>query len=92
MFSREHFEIACVLMEERIRVVKLYIKPGKRATASLRSLRYPTNDVLKNRYREYIQFLDLPVDSIRLKPKCSPQQIMSADERYLSHGQCLAFR
>lgn len=76
--------------EDRIRAVKLYIKLGKRIAATLRQLGYPTKNALKSWYREYEQSHDLPASYIRLRPKYSPQQKMSAVEYYLNHGQCLA--
>jgi len=39
--------------EERLRAVKLYIKLGKRAQATLRELGYPTKNALKGWHREY---------------------------------------
>lgn len=36
--------------EERIRAVKLYLKLGKRLTATVRQLGYPTTKSLERRY------------------------------------------
>ena len=39
--------------EDRIRAVKLYIKLGKRLSATIRQLGYPTKNSLIGWYREY---------------------------------------
>lgn len=49
--------------EERLRAVKLYIKLGKRAQATIRELGYPTKNALKGWYREYQRLQDLPIRS-----------------------------
>ncbi|MBK1824651.1 hypothetical protein JIN76_31430 [Burkholderia sp. 500H] len=46
--------------EERIRAVKLYLKLGKRLTATVRQLGYPTTKSLERWYQMYERCLDLP--------------------------------
>ena len=41
--------------EDGIRAVKLYIKLGKRTSATIRQLGYPTKNALKSWHREYEQ-------------------------------------
>ncbi|MDB5778311.1 MAG: Mobile element protein [Polaromonas sp.] len=76
--------------EDRIRAVKLYIKPGKRTGATIQQLGYPTQKALKNWHREFEQVRDLPVGYARLKPKYSDEQKKVAAQHYLDHGRCLA--
>ena len=45
--------------EDRIRAVKLYIKLGKRAGATIRQFGYPTKNCLKSWHEQYEQGLDL---------------------------------
>lgn len=76
--------------EERIRAVRLYIKLGKRAAATIRKLGYPTKNALKGWHREFEQRLDLPVGYARSKSKYSPEKKKLAVEHYLVHGRCVA--
>ena len=45
--------------DERLRTVELYIKLGERIGAITRQLGYPTNNSLKNWYREFLERGDL---------------------------------
>jgi hypothetical protein len=76
--------------EDRIRAVKLYIRLGKRLTATVRQLGYPTTKALERWYHTYQQSQDLPAGYICSKPKYSVEQKKAATGHYLSHGQCLA--
>jgi len=60
--------------EDRIRAVKLYIKLGKRAGATIRQLGYPTKNALKSWHREYKQSRDLPVGYALSRQKYSDEQ------------------
>jgi transposase InsO family protein/transposase-like protein len=76
--------------EDRIRAVELYIKLGKRVTATIRQLGYPTKKALKSWHLEYEQRHDLPSGYVRSKPKYSAEQKAVAVAHYLNHGRCLA--
>jgi transposase InsO family protein/transposase-like protein len=76
--------------EDRIRAVKLYLKLGKRLTATVRQLGYPTTKSLERWYHTYQRYLDLPRERICLRPRYSAEQKTAATDHYLSHGQCLA--
>ena len=77
--------------EDRIRAVKLYLKLGKRLTATVRQLGYPTTKSLERWYHEYERCLDLPTKKrICLSPRYSAEQKKRATDHYMSHGQCLA--
>jgi len=60
--------------EDRIRAVKLYIRLGKRLTATVRQLGYPTTKALERWYRAYELSQDLPAGYICSKPKYSAEQ------------------
>src|SRR5262245_5445420 len=55
--------------EDRIRAVKLYLKLGKRLTATVRQLAYPTTKSLELWYHTYERCLDLPKERICLRPR-----------------------
>ena len=76
--------------DDRMRAVRLYIKLGKRAAATVRQLGYPTKVALKNWYRQYKQCDDLPACYARSNPKYSAEQKKVAVEHYLNHDRCLA--
>ncbi len=76
--------------EERIRVVELYIKLGKRVAATIHQLGYPTENALKSWHREYEQCLDLPRGYLHSKPKYSQAQMKLAVDHYLENGRCIA--
>ncbi|APR35908.1 IS3 family transposase [Paraburkholderia sp. SOS3] len=76
--------------EDRIRAVKLYLKLGKRLTATVRQLGYPTTKSLERWYHTYERCLDLPKERICLRPRYSEEQKKAATDHYMSHGQCLA--
>ena len=77
--------------EDRIRAVKLYIKLGKRAGATIRQFGYPTKDSLKSWHEQYEQGLDLSRGYVRAKPKYSQAQRRQAVQHHLEHGRCIAF-
>jgi transposase-like protein len=77
--------------EERLRAVKLYIKLGKRAQATIRELGYPTKNALKGWYREYQRLQDLPIRSAPRPPKFSQAQKEMALEHYATHGRCISW-
>ena len=60
--------------EDRTRAVKLYIKLGKRAAATIPQLGYPTKNSLKSWHRELERCHDLPVGYVRSKLKYSDEQ------------------
>jgi putative transposase len=76
--------------QDRIRAVELYVKLGKRATATIRQLGYPTKKALNTWHREYEQRHDLTSGYVRSKPKYSAEQKAVAVEHYLNHGRCFA--
>lgn len=79
------------LYEDRIRAVELYIKLGRRVSATIRQLGYPTKNALKGWHREYEQRLDLPKGYARSKPKYFQELKEVAGRHYLDHGRCIAF-
>ncbi len=76
--------------EDRIRAVRLYIKLGKRASATVLQLGYPTKNALKSWHHEYEQGHDLQAGYVRSRPKYSNEQKSVAVEHYLDHDRCLA--
>ena len=76
--------------EDRLRAVQLYIKLGKRVTATICQLGYPTKNALKSWHREYLQNLDLLPGYVR-PPKFTQDQKALAVEHYLAHGRNVAF-
>jgi len=76
--------------EDRIRAVELYIRFGKRLTATVRQLGYGTTKSLERWYQKYTENGDLPRSHIITKPRYSPDQKKAATDHYLSHGRCLA--
>ena len=76
--------------EERIRAVKLYIKLGKRLSATLRKLGYPTKNSLISWYRVYELEQDLQVSYSRTSGKYSAEQKQIAVQHYLDHDQCIS--
>jgi transposase-like protein len=76
--------------EDRIRAVRLYLKPGKRLGATIRQLGYPTKNFLKAWHREYEQCHDLRAGYVRSRPRYSAEQKKAAVGHYLSHDRCAA--
>lgn len=76
--------------EDRIRAVRLYLKLGKRLSATIRQLGYPTKNSLKAWHREYEQCHDLRAGYVRSRPRYSPEQKKVAVDHYLSHDRCTA--
>lgn len=76
--------------EDRIRAVRLYIKLGKRAGATIRRLGYPTTNALKSWHREFEQSQDLPAAYVRSWHKYSDEQKRVAVEHFLNHDRCIA--
>ena len=75
--------------EDRIRAVQLYIKLGKRTSATIRQLGYPTINALKSWHREYELGGDFPAGYVRKRSKYSAEQKKVAVEHYLNHDRCL---
>ena len=76
--------------EDRIRAVRLYIKLGKRASATVLQLGYPTKNALKSWHQEFEKGRDLQAGYVRSRPKYSNEQKSMAVEHYLAHDRCLA--
>ena len=76
--------------EDRIRAVRLYLKLGKRLSATIRQLGYPTKNSLKAWHREYEQCHDLRAGYVRSRPRYSSEQKKVAVDHYLSHDRCTA--
>jgi putative transposase len=76
--------------EDRARAVKLFIKLGKRAAATIRRLGYPTKNSLRSWHREFERCHDLPAGYVRSKPKYSDEQRNVAVDHYITHDRCIA--
>ncbi|AJY44000.1 putative integrase catalytic subunit [Burkholderia humptydooensis] len=76
--------------DDRIRAVKLYLKLGKRLTATVRQLGYPTTKSLERWSQMSERWLDLPRERICLSPRYSAEEKKAATYHYMTHGQCLA--
>lgn len=63
---------------DSLRAVELYIRLRKRLNSTIRQLGYPTKNALRGWYREYIQHLDLRVQSVAPAPKYSEAQSQAA--------------
>ena len=72
--------------EDRARAVKLYIKLGKRAAATIHRLGYPTKNSLRSWHREFERCHDLPAGYVRSKPKYSDEQKNVAVDHYSMAG------
>lgn len=59
---------------DRLRAVGLCMRLGKRLNSTIRQLVYPTKNALRGWYREYVQHLDLRVQSVARAPKYSEVQ------------------
>ena len=75
--------------EDRLRAVKLYIKYELGLTDTIRELGYPSQNMLRRWYREYLETGDLHKEYIK-QPNFSPEQIVTAVEYYLEHGRSIA--
>ncbi|WP_416139569.1 IS3 family transposase [Halomonas sp. HK25] len=75
--------------EQRIKAVKLYIKYGRSAAATVRELGYPSTKNLRRWHAIYIRTGGLPERSAT-KTKYSAPQKQAAVQHYLTHGRCLA--
>lgn len=75
--------------EDRMRVVLLYIKCGKRSAAVIRELGYPSRKNLSRWYDTYLQMGDLPKRS-RPKPRYSPEQKGVVVSNYVERRGSLA--
>ncbi|WP_420954738.1 IS3 family transposase [Burkholderia gladioli] len=76
--------------EDRVRAVRLYIKYGRSAAATIRELGYPSRKNLARWYRAFIEVGDLPAGYRRSRPRYSTEQKQIAVEHYLSHGRNFA--
>jgi len=86
----DYLEGVHVFIRRTIRAVKLYIKLGKRLSATLRKLGYPTKNSLISWYREYELEQDLQVSYSRTSGKYSAEQKQIAVQHYLDHDQCIS--
>ena len=75
--------------EERLRAVKLYIKNGFSAAATVRELGYPGRKTLTLWYKEYQEAGELHKEFIK-HPNFNREQIEGAVNHYLEHGRCIA--
>ena len=75
---------------DRLRAVELYIRLGKRLNATIRQLGYPTKNALRGWYREYLQHLDLRIQSVARAPKFSEAQKQAALEHFRTHDRCIS--
>ena len=71
--------------EQRIAAVNLYIKYGKRASATIRELGYPDRHMLLKWYREFESNGDLHENAVH-REKFSSQQKQEALNFYMEHG------
>ncbi len=76
--------------DDRIKAVKLYIKLGRRTSATIHQLGYPTKNALKSWYREFEKRNVLTIGYSRSKSKYSDEQKKVAVEHYLTHDRCIA--
>ena len=72
--------------EDRVRTVRLYIKYGRSASATIRELGYPSRKNLARWYRAFIEAGDLPAGYRRSRPRYSAERKQIAVDHYLSHG------
>ncbi|MGM3192951.1 IS3 family transposase [Dickeya dadantii subsp. dieffenbachiae] len=75
---------------EKIRAIELYYKYGKKLAPVVCELGYPS----KRNLRRWIRLWEANgcvIESVRRKPRYSPEQKQIAVEHYLNHGCCLAF-
>lgn len=72
--------------EDRIKAVQLYEQYGKRASAVIRELGYPTRHVLVKWYREYVNKGELN-RKVSHRRKYTAEQRAKAVEFYLAHGK-----
>lgn len=78
--------------EQRMAVVKLYIKYYYKAAAVIRELGYPNRHVLVKWFKEYESTGDLHRKSMRgRKPKYSEEQKQAALQFYQEHGRSITF-
>ena len=73
--------------EDRVQAVRLYIKYGRSAAATIRELGYPSRKNLARWYRAFMEAGDLPAGYRRSRPRYSAEQKEIAVEHYLSHGR-----
>lgn len=76
--------------EDRIRAVELYYRYGKKTSAVVRELGYPSTKQLSRWVRIYEQKGDLPRD-LKPRERYSRAQKIAAVEHYLTYGGCLSF-
>lgn len=77
--------------EERLRAVNLYLKFGKRCSAAIRELGYPTKNTLKAWYAEFERRGNLRTGYSRPKSKYSNEQRNVAVDHWANHGRCYSF-
>jgi putative transposase len=75
-------------LEEKDVAVRLYVKYGLKATATIRELGYPSRTMLVRWYREWLgggrRFVERP------RGLYTPDQKRTAVDHYLTHGRCNA--
>lgn len=76
--------------EDRIRAVELYYLYGKKTSAVVRELGYPSTKQLRRWVQIYEEKGDLPRD-LKPRERYSRAQKIAAVEHYLTHGGCLSF-
>lgn len=76
--------------EQRLDVVKLYIKLGNKASQVKRVLGYPSKKYIRQWYLQYSKEGDLPHNYQR-PFKYSEQKKLAAIDHYMSHGRCISF-
>ena len=76
--------------DERLQAVKLYIKLGKRARATICELGYPTEKALRGWHRDYERQKDLPRRYTARPPKFTDAQKQVALQHYVDHGHCIS--
>jgi transposase InsO family protein/transposase-like protein len=76
--------------EERKKAVELYLQYGKRATAVIRELGYPSRGMLYNWVREFEKTGALHDDDSRKYLKFTKEQRKQAIEYYLTHGKSIS--
>ncbi|HID8806139.1 TPA: IS3 family transposase, partial [Enterobacter hormaechei] len=76
--------------EDRLRAVRLYLKLGRRMSATLRQLGYPTKNSLKAWLAEFERNQDLRRGYQRIKRQYTDEQKQRAVDHYIEQGYCLS--
>jgi hypothetical protein len=86
----DYLKVVHVLIRRPHSSRQALIKLGKRASATVLQLGYPTKYALKSSHQEYERGHDLQAGYVRSRPKYSNEQKNVAVEHYLAHDCCLA--